>query len=82
MTGWPCLLLNGLLATAAWLVAVHGLRQRGRLARTIAASVVAWAWATLGMQILGTLGLIRVGWLLGWSVVGLAVGLACWSRRG
>ncbi|APW64012.1 ArnT family glycosyltransferase [Paludisphaera borealis] len=82
MTGWPCLLLNGLLAPAAWWVAVYGLRQQGRLTQVVAASVVAWVWSTLGMQFLGTLGLIQVGWLLTWTVLGLAAGLACRRSRG
>ena len=77
MTGWPCLLLNGLVATAAWWVAVYGLRQQGLRTRVVAASVVGWVWSTLGMQLLGVLGLLQVGWLLAWSTLGLAAGLAC-----
>jgi 4-amino-4-deoxy-L-arabinose transferase-like glycosyltransferase len=82
MTGWPCLLLNGLLAAAAWWVAVYGLRQQGRLTQTIAAGVLAWVWSTLGMQILGVLGLIQVGWLLAWTLLGFAAGLTCRLSRG
>ena len=40
----------------AWLVAKHGFRVEGGPPRVLAAAVLAWAWVTVGMEILGNVG--------------------------
>src|SRR3954467_6176615 len=75
------LLLNVPLGLAGWLVARHGLRQPAGLPRGLAAATLAWAWATLGLEVLGPLGwLLRVA-LRRWSAAGLLIGLACRGLR-
>ena len=81
MIGWPCLLLNGLLFLAAWWIAAFGLRRERGVDRVLAAAVLAWIWSTLGMQVLGTLGLLRVEWLFAWVAPALVVGAVCRVRR-
>ena len=47
------LLLNGTLGLAGYWSARHGFRMPPGLPRGLAAFTLAWAWATLGMEILG-----------------------------
>jgi hypothetical protein len=68
------LLLNIPLGLAAWWVARFGFRQPAGLSRGLAAATLAWTWATLGMEVLGPVGLLTRGPLLAWVVLGLAVG--------
>src|SRR4051812_21126631 len=68
------LLLNVPLGMAAWWVARSGFRQPSGLPRVLAAAVLAWAWATLGMEVLGAAGLLARGPLLAWVALGLAIG--------
>ena len=82
MIGWPCVLINGLLLLAAWWIAAFGLRRERGVDRALAAAVLAWVWSTLGMQALGTLGLLRVEWLFAWVAPAVIVGAVCRFRRG
>jgi hypothetical protein len=68
--------LNGVLVVGAYLIARHALRQAAGLPRTLGAVVVGWTWATVGVDALGSFGLIAPGPLLVWSGVLLAAGLA------
>ena len=77
LAGWLAL-----IAAGGWLVAAHGLRQPRGWPRVLGACVVSWAWVTLGMQILGTIGLLGRPALLAWAVAGVASGLACRAARG
>lgn len=80
MIGWPCLLINGLLFLSAWRIAGWGLRRARGVDRALAAAVLGWSWSTIGMQTLGTLGLLRVDWLFAWVAPALIVGLVCRVR--
>ncbi len=55
---WLAMGLAPLLG-AAWLVARHGWRVEAGPPRTLAAAVLAWAWVTVGMEVLGTTGAAR-----------------------
>ncbi|MBV8610227.1 MAG: hypothetical protein JO034_22550, partial [Singulisphaera sp.] len=66
--------LNGVLGVGAYWAARHGFRQPAGLTRGLAAAILAWTWATLGMEALGTLGLVAPLPLLIWSTAGLAIG--------
>jgi hypothetical protein len=70
------LLLNGTLGLGAYWTARHGFRMPRGLPRGLAAFTTAWAWAILGMEVLGPLGCLTYGPLLGWSAAALAVGLS------
>ena len=65
--------LNGMLGVGAYRAARHGFRQPAGLTRGLAA-VLAWTWATLGMEALGVSGLVVPIPLLSWSAAGLAIG--------
>jgi hypothetical protein len=67
------LLLNGTLALAGYWTARHGFRMPPGLPRGLAAFTLAWAWATLGMEVLGPLGGLSYGPLLGWTAAGLVI---------
>jgi len=75
MFGWPSLVLNGLLIQGAWWVAGHGLRQVSGLARILACAVIAWTWMTLGMELLGNLGLLTLAPLVIWAGIAFLTGL-------
>src|SRR4051812_46175751 len=66
-------LLNGMLGLAGYGVARYGFRQTPGLPRALAASVLAWSWATLGVLVLGSVGLLARTPLLCWSAAGLAI---------
>ena len=70
------LLLNSALGLAAYGVARHGFRQPPGLTRTLAAIVLAWTWATVGMELLGSLGWMSLGTLLLWVGLGLVIAFA------
>ncbi|MEO6808832.1 MAG: glycosyltransferase family 39 protein, partial [Isosphaeraceae bacterium] len=76
--GWiVSVFLNGMIALGGYWTARHGFRQPSGGARALASATLAWTWMTLGMQALGTLGLIGQGLLLAWAALGMAVGLGC-----
>ena len=64
----------GLLAPAGYLAARHGFRQPAGAARRLGAVVLAWAWVTIGVEALGSLGLLARWPLVAWSAVGLLIG--------
>ena len=66
--------LNGFLGVGAYWAARHGFRQPAGLTRGLAAAILAWTWVTLGMEALGTSGLLAPLPLLIWSTAGLAIG--------
>ena len=73
--------LNGGLGIAAYGTSRFGFRQPRGYPRALAACVLAWAWLTIGMEILGSLGFLARGPLLGWVAAGLGIALAClWAR--
>ena len=77
------LLLNGLLGLAGYWVARHALRIPAGLPRGLAAATLAWAWATLGMEVLGIAGLLTYDALLAWTTAGLLIaGVFWWRDRG
>lgn len=78
MGGLVTLLMNGPLAIGAYWASRHGLQQPPGVARGLGAAVLAWAWATIGMELLGSIGLFAPGPLMAWSGLGLAVG---WMTR-
>lgn len=69
-------LMNGPLGLGAYWVARHGFRQPPGLSRFLTAVVLAWAWITLGMEVLGSLGWLSRGPLALLSLSGMAFGLA------
>ncbi len=72
--GWVWILvLNVALLAGAYLASISWFRQPRGLPRVLAGSVLAWAWVTLGEQILGTLGAIGRLPLLGWVLLGLVL---------
>ncbi|MDR3638100.1 MAG: glycosyltransferase family 39 protein [Isosphaeraceae bacterium] len=72
--------LNGTVGLAGYGVARYGLRQPPGLPRLLAAFVLAWVWATLGLEVLGTLGLLARLPLLLWSGAGLGAAALFWRR--
>ena len=62
------------LVGGAWLAARHAFRVEPGPARVLAAAVLAWAWLTAGVELLGTLGHLGPAALVGWSLAGLALG--------
>src|SRR3954451_4080781 len=81
LDGWWTPLLVGMLGLGGFWVAGHGLRQPAGLPRGLAAATLAWAWATLGLEVLGPLGWLHRVALLLWSAAGLLIGLACRGLR-
>ncbi len=67
------LLLNGTLGLAGYWAARHALRMTAGLPRSLAAFALAWAWATVGMEALGSIGFLTYGALLAWTAAGLVV---------
>jgi Dolichyl-phosphate-mannose-protein mannosyltransferase len=76
--GWTwTVVLNGLLGIGCYWASRFGLRQSSGLPRILATIVLAWAWLTIGMEALGSIGwLSRIG-LLCWVGVGFLAGLGC-----
>ena len=80
--GWAwTLAMNGGLGLGAYWTSKFGLRQPPGYPRVLGLAVLAWGWLTIGMELLGSIGLIARGPLLGWAGVGLAIGLACKLAR-
>ncbi len=69
------LALDGLLGLGGYWVARYGFRQPAGPSRWLAAATLAWAWAMVGMEVLGTFGLAARGPLLLWTASGVGVGL-------
>ncbi len=78
---WLGLFANGLLISGAWWLAGHGLRQARTLDRILACSVLSVAWCLLGLEGLGTAGLLAIGPVTAWMGLLCAAGLiARWLR--
>ena len=71
--------LNGMLALGAYWTARHGFRQPAGFPRTLATVTLAWTWLTVGLELLGTLGMLGLPAILVWTAAGLGIGLA--SKR-
>jgi hypothetical protein len=81
MIVWLGLIANGLLISGAWWLAGHGFRQARILDRVLACSVLAFTWCLLGLEVLGTAGLLAIEPLLAWAGLLFAVGLVVrWLR--
>jgi hypothetical protein len=82
--GWVWIIVvNGLLALGGYWAARRVFRQPAGVARTLAAAVLAWTWATVGLQTLGSLGFLAQVPLLAWTLCGIALTavMATLSRR-
>ncbi len=66
-------ILNGMLGLGGYWGARHVCRLSPGLPRGLGATVLAWTWMTLGMQVLGSLALLRLVPLAIWTASGLAV---------
>ena len=78
---WLGLIANGLLISGAWWLAGVGFRQARTLDRVLACSVLSFTWCLLGLEVLGTLGLLAIGPLVVWMGLLFAVGLVVrWLR--
>ena len=78
---WLGLIANGLLISGAWWLADVGFRQARTLDRVLACSVLSFTWCLLGLEVLGTLGLLAIGPLVVWMGLLFAVGLVVhWLR--
>ena len=75
MIVWLGLIANGLLISGAWWLAGVGFRQARTLDRVLACSVLSFTWCLLGLEVLGTLGLLAIGPLVVWMGLLCAVGL-------
>jgi hypothetical protein len=67
-------LLNAPLMLGGWWAARFGLGQPRGVVRWLSAAVLAWTWATIGLELLGSIGLMSRGPLLAWSLLGAAIG--------
>ncbi|WP_165243942.1 phospholipid carrier-dependent glycosyltransferase [Paludisphaera soli] len=70
------LLGNTLVLLGGWWGATLGLRQPPGPPRLLASALLAWVWTTVGVQFLGTLGVLHVGGLLAWAASGALLGRA------
>ena len=61
----------GLLAPGGFLASRHGFRQPAGWARWLGGIVLAWAWVTIGVELLGSVGLLGRVPLILWSASGL-----------
>jgi hypothetical protein len=81
MIVWLGLMANGLLIAGAWWLAGAGLRQARTLDRVLACSVLSVTWCLLGLEGLGTAGLLAIGPLMVWmGLLGAAGLVARWLR--
>ena len=81
MIVWLGLIANGLLISGAWWLAGVGFRQARTLDRVLACSVLSFTWCLLGLEVLGTLGLLAIGPLVVWMGLLCAAGLVVrWLR--
>ncbi|WP_435015886.1 glycosyltransferase family 39 protein [Tundrisphaera sp. TA3] len=83
MMGWAWLVPGvGLLVVAAYLMAGRGLRLPAGAPARLGAVLIGWCWATLGVEALGSFGMLRPGPLTLWSALGLAIAAPIAHRRG
>jgi hypothetical protein len=67
--------LHAALGLGAYGVARFGLKQGPGWPRALAAATLAWCWLTVGLQAMGTLGLLRLAPLAAWCLAGTLAGL-------
>ena len=78
---WLGLVANGLLISGAWWLAGAGFRQTSTLDRVLACSVLSLTWCLLGLEVLGTAGLLTIGPLAAWMGLFFSAGLIVrWLR--
>ena len=81
MIVWLGLIANGLLISGAWLLARSVFRQARTVDRVLACSVLSFTWCLLGLEVLGTAGLLAIGPLMVWMGLLFAAGLVVrWLR--
>ncbi len=68
--------LNGAFGLAGYGVARFGFRQPAGPPRVFASVLLAWTWGILGVELLGSIGLLARLPLLLWGVLGLAIAFA------
>jgi hypothetical protein len=78
MTVLATLILHGLLGLAGWAASGRFVRPGAPLVRPLAAAILSWTWLTLGMQILGETGNLRLREAAGWVCAGLVL---AWISR-
>ena len=76
MVPWLGLLADGLLIAGGWWLAGHGLRQTRMVDRVLATAILAFTWCVLGLELLGSVGLLKIIPVLLWSGGLGAAGLA------
>ena len=81
MIAWLGLMANGLLSSGAWWLAGSAFQQTRILDRVLASAVLGITWCLLGLEILGSLGLLAIGPLTIWMGLLCAVGLIARWRR-
>jgi hypothetical protein len=75
MVPWIGLFANCCLISGGWWLAGHGLGQTRSLERILATAVLALSWCVLGIEVLGSIGLLAIGPLVVWSGILCIVGL-------
>ncbi len=78
---WLGLVANGLLITGGWWLAGSGFGQAGKLDRVLACAVLSFTWCLLGVEVLGTAGLLAIGPLFLWMGLLFAAGLVARQLR-
>jgi hypothetical protein len=81
MVPWLGFLADGLLILGGWWLAGHGLRKIETLDRILATAVLAFAWCVLGLEALGSFGLLAIGPVLIWAGCLGALGLGVRALR-
>ena len=61
--------------------AARALRQPTGWPRLLAACVLAWIWLTIGLQLLGGVGLLNRSAVLAWSAGGVLIAVALRSKQ-
>jgi len=69
-------LLNAMIGAGGYWAARHAFHQPAGLPRGLAAATLAWAWVTVGVELLGSIGWLTLGALLAWALAGMTIGLA------
>ena len=81
MTAILGLIASGLLITGAWWLAGNGFRLATWLDRCLGASVLAFTWCLLGVEVLGTAGILGIWTALSVSAALFAIGLTARQLR-
>jgi hypothetical protein len=73
-TGLSGLAANLALLLGSFWIARHGMRQPRGSSAVLATAVIFWTACVLGLEILGAIGAISLGWMVAWGGVILGVG--------